>query len=505
MTEQVEFRYRESAEEMLVDSAQLVAALVAVETHDGLLSTENLHKAMAQLATRQFEARIFDTVKQDVNLRVYVTDRAGIVIYDSTGRFEGKDFSRRRDVKFTLAGHYGARTSRDVADDGASAVMYVAAPILWQGNIIGVVSVGKPTNSFMPFIVAAKENLVLGGIATGLGVIVLAIGVAIWLVRPFDLIGDYLQLIRRRDATNLPRLGRTAWGLLGAAFDEMRDALAGRHYVEEYVQALTHEIKSPLTTIRSAAELLESPMPSDQQQRFLSEIQASSWRIQDLVDRLLELAGLEKRRALQNLQRLDVAQLIQDAIDNQELEAITRLVKLESHVASGNTVVGDRFLLTRALINLIQNALSFSPRGGRVDITLVEDQHDFEILIRDQGPGIPDYALKRVFERFYSLPRPSSDQKSTGLGLSFVREISELHHGDIVLSNHPEGGAMARLRLPKASAHLYTVVDGVDFTRISRKIRMNFIRTACCLRTTLPSCSPSTHRRESLWIKMLCI
>jgi two-component system sensor histidine kinase CreC len=450
MAEQVEFRYRESAEEMLVDSAQLVATLVAAETRDGNLSTDTLRPAMAELAQRQFEARIYDNVKKDVNLRVYVTDQTGKVIYDSTGRFEGKDFSRRHDVKFTLDGGYGARTTRDIAGDERSSVMYVAAPIFWQGHLIGVASVGKPTQSFMPFITAAKTNLVLGGIATGLGVIVLAMGVTVWLVRPLDLIGDYLRLIRRRNTMSLPRLGRTAWGVLGAAFDEMRDALAGRRYVEEYVQALTHEIKSPLTTIRSAAELLENPVPTDQQARFLSDIQASSERIQDLVERLLELSALEKQRGLQILQRLDIAQLIQDAIDDQELEAITRLVKLESQVVSGHGIEGDRFLLVRALINLIQNALSFSPRGGRVEISLLDHKHDLDILIRDQGPGIPDYALKRVFERFYSLPRPGSDQKSTGLGLSFVREITELHHGEVSLTNHPEGGAVARLRLPKA-------------------------------------------------------
>lgn len=259
---------------------------------------------------------------------------------------------------------------------------------------------------------------------------------------------EKVELRYRESAEEL--LVDSAQGVLGAAFDEMRDALAGRHYVEEYVQALTHEIKSPLSAIRGAAELLEDPMPEAQQQRFLRDIREGSDRIQDLVERLLELSALEKRRGLTERQRIEVSDLIKAALDDQEIEAIARLVKLESDIPADIIIEGDRFLRLRALINLIQNALSFSPRGGKVEITVAQSRHDLEIVIRDHGPGLPAYAEQRVFERFYSLPRPGTDKKSTGLGLSFVQEIAELHHGQIKLANHPEGGAVARLRLPKA-------------------------------------------------------
>src|SRR6185436_825951 len=107
----------------------------------------------------------------------------------------------------------------------------------------------------------------------------LAIFVSVWLVRPFGLIGDYIRFVRNQKRISLPRLGRGAIGVMRTAYNEMRDALAGRSYVEEYVQTLTHEIKSPLSAIRGAAELLEEPMPDVRREKFLKNIREESERI----------------------------------------------------------------------------------------------------------------------------------------------------------------------------------------------------------------------------------
>jgi two-component system sensor histidine kinase CreC len=447
--EDLEHRYRESAEELLVDTAQLVAALAATDIRDGLIQTDRLRLAIPNLQRLRFEARIFEAVKRDVNLRIYLTDAAGRVIYDSSGRHEGEDFSRWRDVWLTLQGRYGARTSPEVAEDPGSTVMYVAAPVVWNGEIVGVVSIGKPTASYHPFVEAARKNVLAGGASMGLAVILLAMAVAVWMVRPFGLVTEYLRLFRNRERAGLPRLGRSALGLLGAAYDEMRDALAGRNYVEEYVQALTHEIKSPLSAIRGAAELLAEDPPPERRARFLGNIREESGRIRDLVERLLELADLEKRRRLAELARIELAPLIRDTIDSLSTAAAARGVAFRCDLPESCRVNGDRFLLQRALTNLLQNALEFSPEGGVIELHIQSSKRHHHILIRDFGPGIPEFAVKRVFERFYSLPRPGTGRKSTGLGLSFVREIADLHHGTVELRNHPEGGTLAAMRLPR--------------------------------------------------------
>jgi two-component system sensor histidine kinase CreC len=102
------------------------------------------------------------------------------------------------------------------------------------------------------------------------------------------------------------------------------------------------------------------------------------------------------------------------------------------------------------LVNLLQNALDFSPTGGVVALTVRMTAGRVEFVVKDGGPGVPDYALTRVFERFYSLPRPGTMQKSTGLGLALVKEIAHLHGGAVTLGNRSEGGAQAVLWVPTA-------------------------------------------------------
>jgi len=108
-------------------------------------------------------------------------------------------------------------------------------------------------------------------------------------------------------------------------------------------------------------------------------------------------------------------------------------------------VNGDRFLLGLALTNLVQNALDFSPPESTVEVSGGVDSGRIAIRVRDHGPGIPEFAHARIFERFFSLPRPNGTPKSTGLGLPLVREIAVLHGGEVRLDNSADGGAIATL------------------------------------------------------------
>lgn len=442
-------RYRESAEELLVDTSNLLASLIETDIRDGVLHPERMRPAFQDMYARRFTAQIYAVTKTKADLRVYVTDRNGTVVFDSLGRDEGKDFRKWRDVRLTLEGGYGARTTPETEGDPRSAVMYVAAPIRSNNAIAGAVSVGKPMQGFGGFIASARQKLLLVGLTSGVSVILLAVLVSVWLVRPFSLITEYIRYVRDQKQVSLPRLSRRALGIIGAAYDEMRDALAGRTYVEEYVQALTHEIKSPLSAIRGAAELLQEPMPESRREQFLKNIRDETQRIQNLVDRLLELSAIEKRLGLTEMQEVRLDELLPEAIASLGPVADARGVRIVVQGAEGCTLGGDRFLLHQAHTNLLQNAIDFSPTGGTIEVAVTSTNRHHQISIRDHGPGIPDYALDRVFEKFYSLRGPHSGRKGTGLGLSFVKEIAELHRGNAELRNHPDGGAVATLTLPK--------------------------------------------------------
>src|SRR5262249_47797416 len=114
------------------------------------------------------------------------------------------------------------------------------------------------------------------------------------------------------------------------------------------------------------------------------------------------------------------------------------------------TVPGDSLLLHLAVSNLVQNAVDFSPANGRISAACTRSGNSVELHIDDEGPGIPEFAHSRVFEKFFSLERPDTGRKSTGLGLNFVREVASLHGGTVDVSNLPERGLRARLTLPAA-------------------------------------------------------
>jgi len=109
---------------------------------------------------------------------------------------------------------------------------------------------------------------------------------------------------------------------------------------------------------------------------------------------------------------------------------------------------GDAFLLRQAIDNLVENASDFAPADSAIEIEAGIDGGQVAIRVADRGPGIPDYARERVFERFYSLPRPDGGNRSSGLGLCFVAEVADLHGGSATLDNRDGGGAIATLRIP---------------------------------------------------------
>ncbi|MBC5782498.1 two-component system sensor histidine kinase CreC [Ramlibacter sp. USB13] len=442
-------RYRESAEESLVETAQLVATMVEQDVRDGRIATERLGPLFESLYARRFEARIFSEVKTQVDLRLVVTDRAGRVLFDSLGRATGADHSRWNEILLALRGQYGARTSPDTPDRPETSVMYVAAPVRSNGAIVGAVSVGKPVHSFGRFVEAARRKTFTVGVLSALGVALLGLIMSIWVVRPLGLLTDFARYVRSQRRLHPASLARVAVGIVRDAFDDMRDALAGRNYVADYVQTLTHELKSPLSAIRGAAELLQDPaMPEQDRRKFLGNIAQETGRIQEVVDRMMELTRLEARRSLAHVAPVALGPLVDEVLAAARDAAAPRQVGIEREPGDAAVVEGDRFLLRRAIANIVDNAVDFSPAGAVVHVRLAATDGRAVVVVRDEGPGVPDYAREKVFEKFYSLARPDTGRKSTGLGLSFVRQVAVLHHGRVELANGEQGGAVATLSLP---------------------------------------------------------
>jgi two-component system sensor histidine kinase CreC len=314
--------------------------------------------------------------------------------------------------------------------------------------------VAKPNASVQPFIARAERRLVLLAVSLMLAGLVFGGLLSWWLGHSIRRLTRYADAVTARERPVIPQLPGHELTQLATALDTMRTRLEGRDYVERYVETLTHELKSPLAAIQGAAELLRRDMPPEQRERFLANIDVESARLQSLSERLLRLAQVEQKRGLEERTRVLLRPLAAELLDECAPRLELAQVEAENAVPADVAVEGERFLLRQALLNLIDNAIDFTPAGKRIVVDAAGGRDDagrrvLILSVWNEGTPVPDYALPRVTERFYSLARPGSGRKSTGLGLSFAREAAQLHGGEFRIANEP-GGVRAALILPAA-------------------------------------------------------
>ncbi len=447
ISEDLKPQFRASTEEPLVDTAWLLAGLVSAQLRDGRIDPAPFRRALADVGGTITPSPIYGFTKTSMDLRIYMTDASGRVVFDSSGRDEGADYSRWNDVYLTLQGRYGTRTSSEPSTDSALSTMYVAAPIVSGEKIVGVVSVGKPTGSVNAFIEASRQKLLAGGLVTLAAVLVATLLLSLMVTLPITRLTAYANAVSRGERVPMPKIGGGEAGMLGHAFAEMLTALEGKQYVENYIQTLTHEMKSPIASIQGAVELLHEDMPEDRRGQFLRNIEKEVHRMHRLIERLLLLASIENRKTLHNMEKVDLLSLVRNTAETFTTIASTRGVEITVG-GSPATIDCDPFLAEQAIANILQNALDFSSRHTLITAMVTRSNTTARLTVDDSGPGIPDYALPKIFERFYSLKRPDSGRKSSGLGLSLVREAMLLHNGTVLVKNLPAGGTRATLDFP---------------------------------------------------------
>jgi two-component system sensor histidine kinase CreC len=439
---------RRSMEDTLIDTANVLAQLASNDLRDGHIGDGDFARSVTRLTQPHAEAPIWGYRKNRFDYRIYVTDMHGIVVYDSDQKDLGKDYSQWNDVYLTLRGRYGARSTRSDPNNDSSSVMHVASPIFDGTKMIGVLTVAKANSRIQPFIEASQQDILKqGALLLGLS-FVIGLIVTFWLSRSLGRLGRYAKSVTAGERVAVPDVGGGELGELSRALETMRARLDGKQYVEQYVQTLAHEMKSPLAAIRGAAEILEDDPPEADRVRFVENIGSQSLRMAGMIDMMLALAAVEYRQTLEQREPVDLLVLANDARQSVELRLAPKSLRLSLALPDRPvSVMGDRFLLAQALANLLNNAIDFSPNGGEIVLRLLRGDNEACLSVCDNGPGIPDFAVDRVFERFYSLPRPDGG-RSSGLGLSFVREVAALHGGRVTLENRPGGGAVAELRLP---------------------------------------------------------
>ncbi len=431
---------RQATEQTLITTANLLAQTAKQDMEEDNIAQGQLSK-MFRSANRQ---QIQKTPFQEVDYRVYVTNANGIVIFDSSNKALGQNYSRWNDVYLTLRGKYGARSTRSDPNDPSTSVMYVAAPIYIDKRIQGSITVSQDNMVMNPIVFRAEKKIIQAGILLLIIAFLLGLAMVWWFNRSIQALIHYAKAVPNQANLPTPKVSSAELTVLANALGEMRSKLDGKAYVEDYVHSLTHELKSPLAAIKGSAELLQEDLPIAYRQQFANSITTQSLRMQEMIERMLFLVKLERAPQL-NLVSCDIQALVSAQI--QALQQPSSHLQWQLAL-SPCTLNIDVFWVEQALQNIIHNAISFSPGNGLIAVKSWQKNGYYTIEITDEGAGIPDFALNKIFDRFYSLSRPNGT-KSSGIGLNLVQHIMQLHQGQVHVSNRiRQKGVQVRLLFP---------------------------------------------------------
>ncbi|WP_153464748.1 MULTISPECIES: two-component system histidine kinase PnpS [Sediminibacillus] len=227
---------------------------------------------------------------------------------------------------------------------------------------------------------------------------------------------------------------------------------------KDFVANVSHELKTPITSIRGFAEtLLEGAMEDTELRRqFLEIILKESGRLQALIHDLLELSKLEKDELRLEYSEVDVPSLVHDLLPVVSQQADKKQIELTVDLPDQFVAVVDGERLKQVFINLLNNAVNYTPEQGKVTLAITGDGDKWRITVSDTGIGIPEKAQSRIFERFYRVDRARSrNTGGTGLGLAIVKHIVEAHKGSIFLESKVNEGTVFTIELPLTPKHMH--------------------------------------------------
>ena len=366
------------------------------------------------------------------------------------------DLLLRPEVQSALAGRYGAATRISPAPR-RSVTLHIAIPVRVEGMIEGVVLVSQSTGRILQALDAVRLDVFKVFLLSLGAAVVLSLIAATTIARP-------LARLRQRAGDILDRRGRLKGGFASSSRrDEIGDlerALAEltgeleQHLrsTEAFAADVSHEFKNPLASIRTATDMALEDVDPGERRRFLGMIQKDVARMERLLSEAREISRIDADLDDEERTIVALGELLSALVESFRLRTAESGVSFDLALADAQVRVdGSADRLTQVFENLIDNAVSFSPPGGRVTVALRAGGDQAEVTIADQGPGIPDEHRQRIFHRFFSYrPGENSESGHTGLGLALVRAIVESYGGSIDAELRSGGGTKMVVILPVA-------------------------------------------------------
>lgn len=401
-------------------------------------------------------SEICSAAKQtDSTLRVTLIDTDGVVLCDSDANSQQMDNHKKRpEVSKAFSGFTGSgiRFSNTVK----ASMLYVAVP-LDTNDGIWVVRTARPLAAIDALLKEVFQKLIAVTALLVFAVFLVSVYIFRKTIPPLYEIRQGAERFARGDfKRKLPDYQVKEISELAIAMNQMAIKLDRLENMRrEFVANVSHELKTPVTTIKGFTETLIDGAKDDAAdlERFLDIISRQTDRLSDIIDDLLTLSRLESAPLSEvlALDWHDLCEILQASRDVCQSRAEKKLIVLRLDCRSPMHIHVDRSLLMQAIVNLIDNAIKYSPENTRVDISARVDANHVRIDVNDEGPGIMEVHIPRLFERFYRADKARSRKLGgTGLGLAIVKHITNVHRGEVGVRSSVGKGSTFTILLPKA-------------------------------------------------------
>jgi len=356
------------------------------------------------------------------------------------------------EVRAALDGRYGAATR--VTPGQRSLTMFSAVPVRRNETVIGAVVASQSTFRILRALYDVRLHvfeIVLASLVAAAGLTALA---ATTIVRPLTRLRRQASALADRrgpSPESFPGSGRKdELGDLARALEELTRRTNGHiALLHAFSADVSHELKNPIASIRTAGEMMACAASEEERHRFLRLMMRDVARLERLVSSLRDIAVVERQIETDAIELVDVGDVLREVGEAAQRHAGTR-ISIDLSDAGVGRVRASRERLAQVFDNLVANAVSFAPDGTAVDVRAGSSTGAAVVTVEDRGPGIPDSHLDRVFARYFTYRPAEGRGDHVGLGLAIARQIVESYGGSIVASNRDGGGARFTVRFPPA-------------------------------------------------------
>ncbi|MDA9717558.1 HAMP domain-containing histidine kinase [Candidatus Pelagibacter sp.] len=323
------------------------------------------------------------------------------------------------------------------------------------GNI-GYIAISENSLDIKAAIEERKNFILRTAILVAIVILIFSFVLNRYFLKPIKNLVDYTKIIKSKSKkeTKIDQIKNRndELGVLSKSLDEMTKELNSRiKATENFSTDLVHEIRNPLASLKSASEIISDTTDKEKQEKLLKIMTHDVSRIDRLITDYSQILKDELAISSEQMEDLDLKPIIESVVDdfnNIYIEKKNINIKLITSGLNNYFVKGISNRVEQIIANLLDNAVSFSKEKSIVTVNLDEDQNFIVLKVSDEGEGFKESDIKKVFDRFYS-NRPENFGEHSGLGLNIVKNLVQIHKGEIHASNSPKGGAMIEIKFPK--------------------------------------------------------